>query len=274
MVSLKKLFTPVESLSPDQAKAFMETHAPGTYTLLDVRQHGEYETEHLPGAKLIPLPELDQARKTIDPTKPTLVYCAVGGRSRVAAQLLSGKGFDKVYNLSGGIKAWNGLKAAGPQELNLNLITGEESPTEIIAIGWQMEDSLGHFYRSAIRKTSDAEVIDLLTKLARVEEKHKSDLESLSPDPIDARQIQTAHLGKIMEGGFNSETLMQSNQHLLDSLSDVLELALMLETQAMDLYLRFADKSENPGTREVLYKIAAEEKAHLAALGKLYDLKL
>jgi sulfur-carrier protein adenylyltransferase/sulfurtransferase len=41
----------------------------------------------------------------IDAQKPTLVYFAIGGRSRVAAQMLAGKGFQEVYNLSGGIKA-------------------------------------------------------------------------------------------------------------------------------------------------------------------------
>ena len=74
MVSLKKLFAPVESFDPEQVKAFMEKHAAGTYNLLDVRQPGEYETHHIPGAKLVPLPGLDQALSEIDPSKPTLVY--------------------------------------------------------------------------------------------------------------------------------------------------------------------------------------------------------
>ena len=74
MVSLKKLFTPVGSLNADQVKAFMESHAEGTYTLLDVRQPKEYEQHHLPGAKLIPLPELENALTRIDPEKPTVVY--------------------------------------------------------------------------------------------------------------------------------------------------------------------------------------------------------
>jgi len=42
----------------------------------------------------------------------------------------------------------------------------------------------------------------------------------------------------------------------------------------MDLYLRFADKSSNPQTREVLFKVAEEEKAHLAALGRLLEKKI
>ena len=42
--------------------------------LLDVRQPKEYEQHHLPGAKLIPLPELENALTRIDPEKPTVVY--------------------------------------------------------------------------------------------------------------------------------------------------------------------------------------------------------
>lgn len=74
MVNLKKLFTPVESIDTDQVKKFLAEHAEGTYNLLDVRQPGEYEQHHLPGAKLTPLPDLDKALSELDPKKPTLVY--------------------------------------------------------------------------------------------------------------------------------------------------------------------------------------------------------
>jgi rubrerythrin len=53
----------------------------------------------------------------------------------------------------------------------------------------------------------------------------------------------------------------------------VLDLAMMLETQALDLYLRFADKSADERTRKVLFSIADEEKAHLSSLGNLMDIK-
>ena len=105
MIQLAKLFTPVSSMDADAAKDYMTRHREGEYTLLDVRQPGEYEDSHLPGAKLMPLPQLPDTYQALDPDKPTLVHCAVGGRSRVAAQMLSGWGFKEVYNLAGGIKA-------------------------------------------------------------------------------------------------------------------------------------------------------------------------
>ena len=70
----KQLFTPVQSIEPDEAREFMACHPEGSYTLLDVRQPGEYEQEHLPGAKLVPLPNLADSLKELDPQKPIVVY--------------------------------------------------------------------------------------------------------------------------------------------------------------------------------------------------------
>ena len=48
---------------------------------------------------------------------------------------------------------------------------------------------------------------------------------------------------------------------------------MMLETQALDLYLRFAEKSREEETKEVLFTLADEEKAHLKSLSRLFDEK-
>ncbi len=71
---LKKIFSPVESLEPDEARNFMAKHEEGSYMLLDVRQPGEYEKAHIPGATLIPLPDLYGALDRLDPDKPVIVY--------------------------------------------------------------------------------------------------------------------------------------------------------------------------------------------------------
>jgi rubrerythrin len=49
---------------------------------------------------------------------------------------------------------------------------------------------------------------------------------------------------------------------------------MMIETQALDLYLRYADRSTVGHTREILYTIADQEKAHLTALGRLMEKKV
>jgi len=70
----KQFLTPVASISPDEARNFISGHREGSYTLLDVRQPGEYEKERIPGAKLIPLPELPDRLNEIDPEKPVIAY--------------------------------------------------------------------------------------------------------------------------------------------------------------------------------------------------------
>ena len=71
---VKRLFTPAASMDAEQARAFMNEHREGTYTLLDVRQPGEYEKAHIPGATLIPVAELPQSYDKLDPNKPVIVY--------------------------------------------------------------------------------------------------------------------------------------------------------------------------------------------------------
>jgi sulfur-carrier protein adenylyltransferase/sulfurtransferase len=70
----RKLFGPVEALEPDEVKNYILQHPEGSYALIDVRQPGEYEKEHLPGAQLIPLPDLVNSLAKLDPEKPTIVY--------------------------------------------------------------------------------------------------------------------------------------------------------------------------------------------------------
>ena len=70
----KQFFTPVKSMNSEEAKEFMSGKTQDEFTLLDVRQPGEYEANHIPGAKLIPIGELDKRLDEIDPSKPVLTY--------------------------------------------------------------------------------------------------------------------------------------------------------------------------------------------------------
>ena len=277
-MQLKKLFTPVNSLDAEAAKAYMARHREGEYTLLDVRQPGEYEDSHLPGARLLPLPQLPDLYQELDPEKPTLVHCAVGGRSRVAAQMLSGWGFKEVYNLAGGIKAFQGHKAAGPQELNLNLVRGDETPAEIITLAYGMEKALQLFYETLQQQSPDQAIQDLFGKLARVEGGHAQRLfevyAQVEPGGQDLQAFEAGVVPRTLEGGFDAQEFLETNQSHLQTAPQVLDLAMMLETQALDLYLRFADRCSQAQTKEVLFTLAEEEKAHLASLGRLLEEKL
>jgi len=201
----------------------------------------------------------------------------VGGRSRVATQLLQGLGFEEVINLQGGIKSWQGQKAKGPEELNMTLIRGDETPAEIVVFAYGLERGLQIFYREMIERTGDAELKTLFQKLSDIEDHHKQKVfemkQRVDPSDIDQDTFEAEIVPRVMEGGFDIETFMNKNAAYLDTVQNVLTLAMMLETQALDLYLRFSDKSVNDQTKEFLFEIADEEKAHLAALGRLIDEK-
>ncbi len=70
----RQFLTPVKSINADQAREHMDNQPLQDLTILDVRQPNEYEKGHIPGAKLIPLPELSERLDEIDPTKDTVVY--------------------------------------------------------------------------------------------------------------------------------------------------------------------------------------------------------
>jgi rhodanese-related sulfurtransferase len=70
----KQFFTPVQSINSQEAKEFMAGKTLDEFTLLDVRQPGEYEINHIPGSKLIPIGELDKRLDEIDQSKPVLIY--------------------------------------------------------------------------------------------------------------------------------------------------------------------------------------------------------
>ena len=189
---------------------------------------------------------------------------------------MAGQGFTQVYNLNGGIRAWEGEKAHGPVELHLDLVRGDETPAEMIKLAYAMERGLGSFYREVKTATQDEELSSLSEILAAAEDKHKrylldryNEIKSTNVDQNSFEAQLTAP--SPMEGGFDSEELLRQNRQFLESVSSLLDLSMMLETQALDLYLRFAGKIENASTKQALYKIADEEKGHLQALGRLRE---
>jgi rhodanese-related sulfurtransferase len=67
-------FKSVPTMTADEVKRFMSEKHPDEYNLVDVRQPGEYQGDHIPGANLIPMAELKDRLAEIDPEKPTIVY--------------------------------------------------------------------------------------------------------------------------------------------------------------------------------------------------------
>lgn len=99
---------PVEAISPADAEKMIASQP--TLQVLDVRTPEEVAGGVIAGAKTINWFDGDfapRAEAALDKAKPVLVYCKVGGRSAKAADVLTQKGFTKVYNLNGGITQWS-----------------------------------------------------------------------------------------------------------------------------------------------------------------------
>jgi len=271
----KQFFTPVESFDAEQARQYVSDHLHDAFTLLDVRQPNEYESGHIPGAKLIPLPDLTDRLAEIDPQKPALVYCAIGGRSRVAAQMLSGKGFRAVYNLSGGFKAWQGRAAFGAEEKGLELFSGNESPVKTLITAYSLETGLRDFYESMLPKVNNAGARKLFQKLAEIESRHQervfNEYLKITAEILSRNEFEKQIVTKAVEGGLTTAEYTRLFPMDPESLTDITELAMSIEAQALDLYTRAAEKSKNNLSREILMQMAAEEQAHLKQLGQLIE---
>ena len=76
---------------------------------LDVRSQSEYDSGHICNATLIPHTQLESRISELEPYKDTeiIVYCGSGVRSVTASNILDSHDFTKVFNMLGGMSAWN-----------------------------------------------------------------------------------------------------------------------------------------------------------------------
>ena len=84
--------------------------------ILDVREESEFKTGHILNSRLIPLGKLKERIGELARYReqPIVVVCRSGQRTSAACMLLGKQGFSLVYNLAGGILAWQ--KASLPLE--------------------------------------------------------------------------------------------------------------------------------------------------------------
>jgi len=93
-----------EVVSAAQARSMLEQE--NRPFLLDVRTPREYSAVHLADATLIPIDQVVQRLTEIPKNRPILIYCAVGSRSALVTDYLAHSGYGPIFNLDGGIRAW------------------------------------------------------------------------------------------------------------------------------------------------------------------------
>lgn len=76
--------------------------------VIDVREAAEFRAGHIPNARNVPLGQVSDKLKDLGKvkSKPVLLICQTGNRSAQAAATLGKAGFTEVYNLAGGMNAW------------------------------------------------------------------------------------------------------------------------------------------------------------------------
>jgi rhodanese-related sulfurtransferase len=118
MVTMKKLVLAVtmvcltwspalaaaQDISSREARSLLEKNR--NIFLLDVRTPQENSQARLPGTVLIPISELERRINEVPKNRTILVYCAVGSRSKLAAEFLTRNGYKVVYNMTDGIVGW------------------------------------------------------------------------------------------------------------------------------------------------------------------------
>lgn len=83
------------------------------YLLVDVRTKPEWDREHVPMARLIPVDELPHRYTELKQDNHLIFLCQGGGRSAAAAEFMTSIGGHEIYNVSGGMDQWTGPKVQG-----------------------------------------------------------------------------------------------------------------------------------------------------------------
>jgi len=189
--------------------------------------------------------------------------------------MLAGKGFTNIYNLAGGIKGFDGTTAVGSQDVGLALFEGKESGPEALLVAFGLETGLKEFYATQENAAATPEVKALFHKLGSIEVKHQDRLvveyNRLTGKTATRAELETVTSGPDMEGGLTTEEYMNLFNPDLESVVDIVSIAISIEGQALDLYIRAAADSSDEEGRQMLLQMADEEKTHMTLLGDLLD---
>lgn len=189
--------------------------------------------------------------------------------------MLSGKGFRRVINVAGGFRAWNGEKAFFGEEKGLELFLGTESTEETLIIAYGLELGLEEFYISMSKTTENEAVSELFKKLSRIEVNHRERIFQeyirVSGRTASLEEFSSGLAAPVAEGGMSTEEYIKFFNPDRKSPEGVLDLAMSIEAQALDLYFRASERAKEDANRKFLSKMAEEERSHLRQLGQLMD---
>ena len=265
----------VINIFPDELEEFRSKTRERDYLLIDVRQPGEFAEGHIPGAQLLPLPEIENRMQELDSEKNLILYCRTGGRSAVAAALIKDAGPRQgvLYNLVGGIAGWEGK---GLKDIpHLELFPRDMALSQTLYRAMNMEKGAWLFYKELSQEYEGTELGDMIKDLGGMEEVHARSIftywKKNSPIPVtDSFESTFDRLdGRIMEGGKPiSAWLARLGKDPKDRMLRLLELACEIEYYAYDLYRGLAKRDRDAAAIEAYLLLAEQEKAHVRVITK------
>jgi sulfur-carrier protein adenylyltransferase/sulfurtransferase len=269
----------IKEMTPQALRDFIRQRTEAGYQLIDVRQAHEYEQAHIPGARLLPLPQLFQTMDRLPADKDLVFYCHSGSRSMVAASMAEEEDVTSggIYNLAGGMLTWNGgVVADAPQ---VQLFTQSATPAEMMKTAMNLEKGAMRFYIQAADQFSTHAWSKVFARLVGAEIAHAKTVFGfwLQLDQASVRDetfevLFEALPGDVLEGGLSLEAALSHIAGVEDSACvRLLELALQIEYAAFDLYRTMAYRVTAPECQQAFLSLAQAEKAHMAALVKVLD---
>ena len=265
--------------SPDQLREWTSQRSVADYLLIDVRQPQEYEQQHLPGAHLLPLPELehrlDELARMPEPNK--IFYCLTGRRSQRAAEQALEAGLQGIGNLDGGIRAWRGEKSfAFP---NLAVLSPEVEPDQLLLQAMNLEKGAERMYAALAARFAEGPLAPVITMLGEVEVSHARLLhgQRCALGVTTAGEFDSVYEslpGDLLESGLSLEEVVGMAQAMpRQGVTELLELALEIEFKAYDLYRALVSRPGDRELRGILLVLAEMEKDHahtlMMALGRV-----
>lgn len=94
------------NIGVEEAKRLIDSES-DDIILLDVRSKEEYDAGHIEGALSVPISELSNKTEEVNTSEKIVVYSANGSNSTIACDIIIKNGSERVYNVFGGLNAWN-----------------------------------------------------------------------------------------------------------------------------------------------------------------------
>ena len=175
--------------------------------------------------------------------------------------------------MNGGIDAWDGLVSRAQVGQGIYLIEGDETAEEVVALAYGLEEGSRRFYRELAGRCDAPEVRRLFETLHDAEIRHEDRLweryRALPGSLADRRAFEEHVVAGALEGGLTPDRLLAGNPDAGRGYAEALDLAMSLETDALDLYLRMAAAFDKTDIRSIFLDLAEEERGHLEKLGAL-----